>query len=182
MIDSFATRISTRLVEKFPDELPPLGITRYGIKFLISNVVPVVLLLIIGLMLNIVSEVVICLISFSSLRMVSGGYHAKKPEACLVISTILIALIAKFGYLLSDYTLLMNSLSLVLVAIFAPSNIENQTKILKEHFKYLKAISIGMIIMSFLLNNFLISAALLVQSLLLIRLKGGEKNDQNKND
>lgn len=174
MIDSFATKVSTRLVEKFPDELPPLGITRYGIKFLISNVMPVIFLVIAGLLMNTLSDIVICYLAFSILRMVSGGYHAKNPEMCLVISTVLLISIAKFGHLLSDYLLIMNILSLILVIVFAPSNIENQTKILQKHFKYLKIISITIILIGFLLDNYSISSSLLIQSLLLARLRGGE--------
>ncbi|MBD8839409.1 accessory gene regulator B family protein [Paenibacillus sp. CFBP 13594] len=177
MIDEFSTRLSVRLVEKYPKEMPSLGITRYGIKFIISNVLPMLILLIIGLMFNLVSEIFICLISFSSLRMVSGGYHAKEPEICLLISTVTIVLIAKLGYIMSDYTMLLSLVSLILVLIYAPSNIENQTKILVEHFKYLKMISVLIIAIGFLTNNYLVISSLFVQSSLLIRLKGGEKFD-----
>lgn len=182
MIDNFATKISTALVRKFPDELPPLGVTRYGIKFIISNVLPILLLIIIGYLMGINREIAISYISFAILRMVSGGYHAKKPETCLIISTILLVCIAKFGYLLFEYQLIMSLISLIMVLVYAPSDIKNQTKILEEHFKYLKLISVVIVLIGALMNNYLVIASMLVQSLLLIPMRGGEKIDQNKND
>lgn len=179
MIDNLATKVSRTLVDRFPNELPPFGITRYGIKFILSNLVPLLSLLLIGWILDTVYEIIVCYVSFASLRMVSGGYHAKMPEVCLIISTALITLIAKFGHIMIEYVHILNLVSLALVIIYAPSNIENQTKILKSNFKFLKLISIMIVLVGFVLNDVLVSASLLVQSLLLIRLKGGEKIDQN---
>lgn len=173
MIDKFATNISTKLVHNFPDEMPSLSVTRYGIKFILSNVLPITLLVLIGLISNMLTEIVICITSFSTLRMVSGGYHAKNPEVCLIISTITIVLIAKFGYIFSEYSIFLCITSMWLVFRYAPSNIKNQTKILEKHFKYLKVISILIIIIGFIIDNYLITASLFVQSTLLIRRKGG---------
>jgi accessory gene regulator B len=177
MIDKLVDNISTSLVNKFPEELPPYGVTRYGIKFLISNLLPILLLLLIGTVINAFNEVMISILSFSTLRLVSGGFHAKKPELCLVISTIMILSIAKFGYFFEEYTVVVNLLSLTLVLIFSPSNIEGQTKILKENFKYLKLVSLAILAVGFFLDNYLISTSFLAQSIFLIRLKGGGKNE-----
>ncbi len=177
MIDEFATKISIALVRKFPNELPPVGVTRYGMKFILSNGLPLVLLLLFGWTMNILQELMICYISFAILRMVSGGYHAKNPEVCLVISTTLLICIAKFGYFLQGYEMIIGTISAILVLIFAPSNIKNQTKILERHFIYLKILSFILVLIGILINDYLISASILVQSLLLISLKGGEEID-----
>lgn len=175
MIDKYVNEAATRLVAKYPNELPPFGITRYGLKFIITNIFPIVLLLLVGLMLNNYNNVLISIISFSTLRMVSGGYHSDYPETCLIYSTIIILTISQFSSYLIGYELIMSGVALVLVAIYAPSNIENQTKILKRHFKYLKYISILIVLIGTLFNNPTVIASMLAQSLLLVRLKGGEK-------
>ncbi|PYY28284.1 accessory gene regulator B family protein [Paenibacillus illinoisensis] len=175
IIDKAVSSLSHKLVERYPRELPSYAITRYGIKFLVSNIIPITLLLILGAILDILPIVSLSIASFSILRMVSGGYHAKYPEACLVISTVLIMGIAIYNEYLSPYMILCNVLSLVLVAIYAPSNIENQTKIKKKYFGHLKVISVLLVSTNFILQNTVIAASFLVQSILLIRLKGGVK-------
>ncbi|WP_091013407.1 accessory gene regulator B family protein [Paenibacillus amylolyticus] len=177
MIDRYVNNLSQTLVSKYPKELPPYGITRYGIKFIITNILPIMLLLLVGFMLNNYNNVLMSILSFSLLRMTSGGYHSKYPELCLVYSTIIIISIASFGNNFEGFEWIISGIALILVTIFAPSNIENQTKILKKYFKYLKYISILTVIVGSLFQSPIVSCSMLAQSLLLIRLKGGEKND-----
>lgn len=72
MIDRYVNNLSQTLVSKYPNELPPYGITRYGIKFIITNILPIMLLLLVGFMLNNYNNVLMSILSFSLLRMTSG--------------------------------------------------------------------------------------------------------------
>ncbi|MFE6075700.1 accessory gene regulator B family protein [Paenibacillus sp. NPDC057886] len=177
MIDKYVNDLSQSLVTRYPEELPPYGITRYGLKFIITNILPITLLLLVGLMLNNYNNVLISILSFSLLRMTSGGYHSKYPEICMIYSTTIILSIASLGSHFEGFEWIISGIALILVTKFAPSNIDNQTKILKKYFKYLKYISILTVIVGSLFQNPIVSCSMLAQSLLLIRLKGGEKND-----
>ncbi|WP_124115397.1 accessory gene regulator B family protein [Paenibacillus xylanexedens] len=174
MIDKFVNNTATRLVAQFPNELPPFGITRYSLKFIFTNVIPISLLLLIGVFTGNLSNVFISVLSFSILRMTSGGYHSDYPELCLIYSSVLILSIAEFGGLIGGFEWICSGIAFILVTVYAPSNIENQTKILKKYFKYLKYISMLTVLIGFLIQNPVVSLAMLAQSLLLVRLKGGE--------
>lgn len=177
MIDKFVNNLALSLVAQYPNELPPYGITRYGLKFICTNIIPIGLLLLVGLILNNYNNVLVSVISFSVLRMTSGGYHSKFPEICLLYSTMIIITVASFGSAFSGFEWIMSLISMILVVIYAPSNIENQTKILQKYFKLLKYISVLTVLIGSLFQNPIVSASMLAQSLLLIRLKGGEVND-----
>ncbi|WP_063562990.1 accessory gene regulator B family protein [Paenibacillus sp. O199] len=177
MIDNYVNNISRKLVDRFPTELPPYGITRYGIKFIVSNILPIMLLLLVGLMFNIYNNVLISILSFSALRLSSGGYHSEYPEICLIYSSILMLTIATFGNLFEGVEWIFSIAALILVTIFAPSNIENQTKILSKYFIYLKYIAILTVLVGALIRDPIISCSMFAQSLLLIRLKGGDRNE-----
>lgn len=176
MINNIVNNASRKLVDRFPNELPPYGITRYGIKFIVSNILPITLLLLVGWSLNIYNNVLISILSFSVLRLSSGGYHSKYPELCLIYSSILIIAIASVGKILNGFEWMFSIATLILVLIYAPSNIENQTKILRKHYKYLKYISILTVALGTIVKDPIVSCSMFAQSLLLIRLKGGDKN------
>ena len=54
----------------------PLDIYIYGFELLVSSVIETISLLLIGLLTGKFVETVIFIISFSSIRVFSGGYHA----------------------------------------------------------------------------------------------------------
>ncbi|WP_029517998.1 accessory gene regulator ArgB-like protein [Paenibacillus polymyxa] len=174
MIDKLADDISNYLKNKYPEELPSTQIVRYSMKFVISNLLPIIIVLFASLFLNNTYEVMITLISFSSLRMFSGGFHFRSAEACIVFSSLTIIVISKIAIYLNDHTFLMFLVSLALVLIYAPSNIEKQTRVKEKNFIWFKIISLSLVAIIYAFDNPISNFAVLVQCLLLIRLKGGE--------
>ncbi|WP_374198262.1 accessory gene regulator B family protein [Paenibacillus lautus] len=161
---------------RYPSELPELDILEYSLKFITTNVVPILLIILYGMTIGNLTNVLLTLLSFSLLRMFSGGYHIRSPELCIATSVTLIISISEFGHLLKEYTTIMNLASLLLVLLYSPSNIRMQTLIPKKYDTLLKVSSCVIIIINIYINNIFICVALLAQSLLLIRpLKGGEK-------
>ena len=176
MIDQLVSIISLKLKEKYPKELPEIDVMQYALKFLITNIAPIFLIVLYGLVSDNVVNVLFTLGGFSLLRMFSGGYHIKSAELCVFTSIIMIILISEFSFLFVDYILVINALSLFLVLIYAPSNIRSQTRLPDKYDILLKLISITIILINIYISNVYFSVSIFVQSLLLIRsLKGGDK-------
>lgn len=176
MIDQLVRIISLKMKDKYPREMPEADVMQYALKFLITNIAPIFLIVLYGLVTNNIVNVLLTLGGFSLLRMFSGGYHINSAELCVVTSIIIIILISEFSYLFVDYILILNVLSLFLVLIYAPSNIRSQTRLPDKYDKLLKLISIMIILINIYISNIYLSVSMFVQSLLLIRsLKGGDK-------
>ncbi|WP_311078193.1 accessory gene regulator B family protein [Paenibacillus polymyxa] len=175
LIDNIADKSSFYLKNKYRDELPSEQIIRYALKLIILNVIPVLIVVFVATYLNIVPQSITALISFSLLRMFSGGFHFKSAEYCIVFSSLMIIVISKFGFLLSDCSFIMYCVCIVLVMIYAPSKIKEQTRVKEEYFHRFKIISLVIVSLFYIWDNPVSNLAILVQSLLLIYRKGGEK-------
>lgn len=175
MIDSFAKKYAHIIAESLPEKDFEEDRLEYGIKFIITNLIPLVILIVYGILTNSLTDIMFAILGFCILRMVSGGYHIKTPELCIFLSVFLIFIVSEFSYLVSDYLIYLNIISFLLVSIFAPSNIREQTLIPKKYDILLKLISLVLVVLSTLINNEIITVSMFVQSLTLIRLgKGGE--------
>ncbi|MNH75614.1 putative regulator protein [compost metagenome] len=185
MIDSLCLNLATKLKEAFPNEMPSISKMKYSLKFLMANILPLLLILLSSAMLNYFYEAMFVVLGFCGLRVVSGGKHLENADVCVVVSTLFIATVIFVSHLLSgssylsELLLSMNLISLLLVSIFAPSDISGFTKIKEENFKYLKIISLIIVIVAMLSKNIYLSFPIFLQSLSLVRinLKGGEKNE-----
>lgn len=156
--------------------MPPLSRVKYSIKLLITNLLPVLLLILCVVITGGLGHYLKAIIAFCLLRQVSGGYHIKNAELCVVASTGIIYFIANYSYLFVGYDSLIKAGSLILCLLFSPSGIKDSTRVdSKYHIAY-KLISVLLIVSSYLINDITINLAFFVQSLLLIRLKGGEKS------
>lgn len=103
----------------------------YGIELFFSSFVSTLLMLIIGICIDSLTESIVFMVSFSVLRIYTGGYHSKSFLLCN-ISTLTVYIINILVYkLLFDYivTLHINIpifiITLTLILFFAPVENEN---------------------------------------------------------
>jgi accessory gene regulator B len=180
MIDSTSLYIANKLKSVNPEQTPSINIMRYSIKFLLLNFVTISLIILSGVIVGDLKEVVICTLGFSLLRYFAGGHHLKNAVACTLTSTFAV----HFFYLSASYIQYqsymipaVHIITLAMVAIYAPSNIEKQTNFKKENYKWLKMISILLVLVNiFTLNNYLLTSAFFFEGLTLMKFrKGGEK-------
>ena len=82
--------ISTKIADKFFDDNDkyPKEVYIYGIELLISSAVSTVVIFLIGLLTNTFFESVVFLISFSAIRVYTGGYHSMTYLRCNIISAL----------------------------------------------------------------------------------------------
>lgn len=151
--------ISTKIADKFFDDNDkyPKEVYIYGIELLISSAVSTIVIFLIGLLTNTFFESVVFLISFSAIRVYTGGYHSMTYLRCNIISALSYVAIVVFLYLLKGFIanpIVMFSgyiLTMLLAVIFAPVKHENK-ELSKEDTKKYKLLSLLMITVVFAIS------------------------------
>ncbi len=148
MLNSLSTLIANKFFndnDKYPKE-----IYIYGIELLISSLISTSVILLIGLLTKTFFESIIFLISFSAIRVYTGGYHSMTYLRCNIISASSYIAIVVFLYLFGDsisnpIAMLSGYLStMILALVFAPVKHENKELDTAEIKKY-KLLSLLMI-------------------------------------
>lgn len=91
----------------------PLDIYIYGFELLVSSVIETISLLLIGLLTGKLIDTIIFIISFSSIRVFSGGYHANSYLKCFIV-TVAYYLLVLFS---ADIMLAFPNITIILIAI-----------------------------------------------------------------
>lgn len=167
MISTLSHKAAIYIKGKVPEHPASIVVLQYGMAFFINIFSIVFLSLIISLLTGKIAETIIAMLGFAILRQVSGGAHLKTSELCILVSVTLITLLSLSNFN-SHVILLMNFLSFILVLLFAPSNIEHQTRIPTKYFGYLKLIALIMVGISFIISNPVLATAFLAQSFTLL--------------
>ncbi len=155
MLNSLATRIADKYFNDSDNY--PREVYIYGIELLISSTISTLVILLIGLLTNTFWESVIFLISFSAIRVYTGGYHSMTYLRCNIISAWSYIAIVIFLYLFKDFIsnqIVMLSgyiLTMLLAIIFAPVKHENKDLSTKDIKKY-KFLSLLMITVVFVIS------------------------------
>lgn len=170
MIENISQRLATGLKNRVPHHPASVAVFRFTIAVLINTIAIIILTLSIGFWTGNFEEVCIILVSFALLRAVSGGIHLKSGDKCVVVTTALFTTISIID--ISQWVVFtLNSLSILLAYIYAPSRIEKQSKIDPKHYPKLKLLSIIIIATNFLFMSSILAVTFFVQCLTLIKLK-----------
>ncbi|KIL36018.1 hypothetical protein SD71_11900 [Cohnella kolymensis] len=173
MIEALATRIAVKLKEANPKDTASVEVMRYALIGILHNAITFSAAFLIGLLLGKLLATFLAAVSFMALRFVSGGYHFKTPLSCFIFSTIIFIAIP-FIPLQSDSYWIVNTISLALTAIFAPSNIKEHIQVSEKYFPLFKLISVVIVVINYFWLNPVITLALFAQSVTLIYIKRKE--------
>lgn len=176
MVDNIALSIAQRIKNTVPNHPSSVNVLKYALIVILNAVFGVVLSLLTSLFTGKTSEVILIIIAFALLRQLSGGYHIKSSDGCVIFSVMLFTTLSLFPTLDWVYIVIINSISALLALAYAPSKIDRQSKIPKRYYPYLKIASVLLISTNFLFLSSTISLAFLAQCISLI--KGGEKNEE----
>lgn len=178
VIDYLANRIAQTIKKINPEETASVEVMKFGLAVLLNGSFILILSLLIGIGTGQFVGTLQVLTALALLRSVSGGYHLPTSEWCIVASTAVITIIPHLP-INSQWCILLTVSSLVLVLLFAPSKIENQTRIPRKYFPLLKVIAALMVISNFFIMSSTVAAAFFVQSVLLIRKWEFRRSDGN---
>jgi accessory gene regulator B len=169
MVDNLALNIARRIKDTVPNHPSSVNVLKYALIVILNAVFGVALTLLISFFTGKTNEVIIIILSFAILRQLSGGYHIKSSDGCVIFTVLLFTSISLVS-LNSITIIILNSISVLLALIFAPSKIDKQSKIPKKYYPYLKIVSVLLITFNFFLQSSTISLAVFAQCISLIRL------------
>lgn len=106
----------------------------YAIYIILSSAFHMATVIVLGLVFNLLTESLVFYLSFIVIRKFAGGYHAKTPTRCYIVSIITIVLmlciikwILIINYLSIYYSLFFSELVCVLILCFlSPLDTENK--------------------------------------------------------
>lgn len=170
MIEAVALHWAQWLKKTVPDHPSSVAVIKFALQLLLGAVLTVLLALVIAAFTGKLLETITVLICFAVLRAVSGGFHFKSAMAC-VVATVAGANILAYSTFEPNIVLVLNGTSLLLIALFAPSKIEKQTRIPKKHHPKLRIIALLIAATNFLFMSPIIAATITIQSITLIRVR-----------
>jgi len=170
LINAIATKIAIKLKEANPEETASVEMMKFALVGILHNTLIFVTALVAGLCLGQLLETLVAAISFMILRLVSGGYHFKTSISCFLFSSFVFIGIP-FITLDNLWFWIINTVSILLVLIFAPSNIKEHIRVSEKYFPVFKFLSFLVVVISILFHNEVVTIAFFVQSLTLITLR-----------
>lgn len=177
IIEKAALQIATRLKNLAPEHPASIDVLSFALAILINTLSIIGLTLLVSFVTGNTKEAITILITFALLRSVTGGIHLNSGTACVLFTTTLFTTISFIG-ISNEACIILNLISLILVMIYAPSGIERQSRIKRKYYPLLKVIGISLILMSLLIFDSTLTITFFIQSVLLIRLKGGGKSEE----
>ena len=143
------------------DELP---VYQYGMQVLICNIAGMLTVLIVGILISRLVESIIFITIYATLRIYTGGYHARTPLVCNIVflGTYLVTVMLEALKVNNSVVLIMYLLSCLIILRFSP--IENVNKELDEKDKEIYR-----------------NKSLIISTLLLMILLAGDITDRYSN-
>lgn len=133
----------------------------YAIKSFFLSFFPIFLSALLGLFRGCIDQGIIIVMPFMMIRKYSGGYHAKKLQSCLLVSSLLLlfcielSMHCKYGWTLVTFTII-SAISLI---IFSP--IDNENRPLDQgDFKHNKKVILIIVLFMWLTKGVLVLAKL----------------------
>jgi len=143
------------------DELP---VYQYGMQVLIGNIAGMLTVLIVGILISRLVESIIFITIYATLRIYTGGYHARTPLVCNIVflGTYLVTVMLEALKVNNSVVWIMYLLSCLIILRFSP--IENVNKELDDKDKEIYR-----------------NKSLIISTLLLMLLLAGDITDRYSN-
>ncbi|MEK4273149.1 accessory gene regulator B family protein [Paenibacillus sp. FSL R7-0026] len=177
MIEVVAGRVARHIKSVVPDHPVHEEDMRHTL-IIILNTAAVVLFTLVGVLLTGKgSEVIMLLKCFAILRLVSGGLHLESSMGCAVVTAGTATVLSLISINIS-WTVTLTLISMLIVLKYAPSGIENQSRIPKRFYPALPVISCLIVASNLWFLSSMAAIAFFVQAMTLVInehfMKGGD--------
>lgn len=170
MIEHLAHLIANKIKKEVPNHHASMEVLEFSLSIIINALMIILCTLLFSFLTGRVIEAVVALIAFPLLRQLSGGFHLKTGMGCVIFTTFLMTVLS-FSDFSNSIIRVFGLISILLALIYAPSGIENQSRIPEKYYPLLKVSSMIIIGMNFFILSPVISSTFLVQTLTLIKLR-----------
>ncbi|MFF2016459.1 accessory gene regulator ArgB-like protein [Paenibacillus sp. NPDC058177] len=169
-MNKLAYKIASLIKHTNPEETSSIEVMQYALNIILNTMVIFLGTLMLGWLLGNLNESIIFILCFSSLRFLSGGFHLKTATACNIVTILLCTLTPYLITLESNLVWIINSVSLLIMFLFAP-NPDKNAQIQPQWYPMLKKFSIILVSLNFFIGSAVIGLAFLAQSLTIIPWK-----------
>ncbi|WP_410515145.1 accessory gene regulator B family protein [Paenibacillus sp. BR2-3] len=150
-----------------PEQTCSIEIMQYSLNIILNTILAFIGSALIGILLNNLPETMLFIVSFSILRLCSGGFHLKTSSACNIATILLCSLTPYFFSITGNTGWIINAISLVIMILFAP-NPDKNAQIPRTLYPRLKLFSILLVGLNFWFGSAVIGLAYIAQSLTVI--------------
>ncbi|CAI6023956.1 Accessory gene regulator protein B [Paenibacillus sp. JJ-100] len=179
MIEVAAGRIARHIKSVVPNHPVPEDSMRHSLIIILNFVSVVVLTVLAGLATGRLDEAVMLLKCFAFLRLFSGGLHLQTSMGCAIITAGTATALSMLS-IGTGFSGTLTVISMLIMLIYAPSGIENQTRIPERFYPALKVISFLVVASNLWFGSSMAAIAFFVQALTLVInehfTKGGDKH------
>lgn len=169
MIDFLALQTAQHIKKVVPNHPASINVLKHALSIIINMVFVVLLTLLMTLITGaLVKTSIIVMLVFAILRQITGGYHMKSGMGCVIASSLLFVILSMIS-LSNTAIVIINIASIGLILIYAPSNIEKQSRIPQKYYIYLKLLGAFLVATNLVILSSAVGLAVFAQSLLLIR-------------
>lgn len=172
MLHRYASRLHYRMIANGV-QAPSVDVIVYALNIVYNTLSIIGLTALIGLLTGEFVRTLIVLITFAVIRFLTGGYHLKSGTFCIVVSTIVMSILPHL-YLDQLWTLIVTTVALVLVLIFAPANYDKYARISEKYYPHLKLLAAAVVASNYFFVYDAIAISFVVAGLLLPFKEGGE--------
>ncbi|THF73100.1 accessory gene regulator ArgB-like protein [Cohnella fermenti] len=173
MIEKLALSIATSIKNVDKDQTPSIEVMKFSLITILHTLFTMIVITVIGFIFGEPWITFYGLLYFMFLRFFSGGYHLHSSNLCTLLSITLMCS-APFIPITKEMIIYGNCVNLIMVAIFAPSNIKGFAQIPEKYFPILKLVSIVIVGANFLIQDPALTIVAIFQSILLLFKNGKE--------
>lgn len=110
--------ISDKMINKISKNEKEREILKFGFETLFNFITGYIVLILLGLVFNVLIEILVIAISINIIRIFTGGAHASSPLRCLVIGTIIYLILTLLVKLLINYSFINSNLYTIIIICF----------------------------------------------------------------
>lgn len=167
MIDAWAEKLAFTFKNINPEETASVPVMKFALTILLNYSISTFVSLTIGLLSGQFLNTVIAAASFMLIRIISGGFHFRSAELCL-LTTISVISISPHIHHTENSMIALNMICFLIFSLFSPSNIKGYTRIPEKYFPALKILSLLMIGVNFMFFSPTVTTILTIQAILLL--------------
>jgi accessory gene regulator B len=168
MVNHYAGLLALAIKKAAPHNKASVEVIQYGAIMAFNGGAVLLSVLLVGALLGVFAEAAMVLLIYSLLRFCTGGFHFSSALACYIFSTTVMVAIACIQ-LPAGSNLYLNLASMLLILIYAPSDLEKHTRIPKTYYVYLKLFAAIIVSLNFMIDSNLVALTASVQAVSLIK-------------
>jgi accessory gene regulator B len=170
MIIRLAENLAVAIKNANPEQTASVEVMKYALLGIINTVGTILMSILFGMATGKLLSILLALFAFGFLRYFSGGLHLKTPASCMLVSTVIICVVPFIPVTQAIGTTML-IISLLLILIYAPSNVRGFARLPEKYYPILKIISLVIVSSNLLIGSSILTVTFFFQSLSLIVIR-----------